>query len=327
MQVKRTSEEIIMLALCGLCMMGLALFGVIRYLRGDIPIAIIDAIGFIGTAMIFVHVYRTQSIQYAGPLLSFLALSGTLTIIYMGGPEERFILYPTAMIPFFLAAPIPALLLSGGAVIVASIIILPVMDIFEYGKFLLSCSGCILFAYIFARERNRQRDDLMRLSTRDPLTGAGNRRAFDERLDEIIRMQQREPTDMSMLLIDLDNFKQINDGEGHAVGDDVLIHIAEIISHRLRAGDSLYRYGGDEFVVLAAVSAQAASTLAENLRALVVEAKSPSRLAPTLSIGVGQHLLNETGMDWLRRTDSALFEAKRAGRNQVHMGKAVQLAR
>lgn len=316
-----------MLALCGLCMMGLSLFAVIRLMRGDVGIAAIDAIGFLCTLAIFWHVYHTQSVKYAGPLFSLLALIGALIVLYLGGHSERYLLYPTAMIPFFLASPVVALSLSGTAVIIASIIMLPTIDIFEYGKFLLSVTGCVLFAYIFARERNRQRDDLLRLSTRDPLTGAGNRRAFDERLNEIIRMQQRTPSDMAMLLIDLDNFKQINDGEGHAIGDDVLIKVAEIISGRLRAGDNLYRYGGDEFVVLAAVNIKAASTLAENLRNLVIDSEMPSRIAPTLSIGVTQHLMSESGMDWLRRTDNALFAAKRAGRNQVHLGRTVQLAR
>ena len=73
-------------------------------------------------------------------------------------------------------------------------------------------------------------------------------------------------------------FKQINDGEGHSIGDDVLINVADIISGRLRAGDNLYRYGGDEFVILAAVNIKAASTLAENLRNLVIDAESPSRI-------------------------------------------------
>ncbi len=323
--VKRSTEEIITLAVCTLCMMGLSLFAVVRLLRGDYLIAAIDLIGLAANIGIFIYVYRTQQIRYAGIFLAVVALSGAVGITFIGGPDERYLLYPTSIIAFFLARPSIALGLGAGAVAIATIKMLPAMPVFEYGKFLLSISGCILFAYIFARERNFQRDELLRLSTRDALTGAGNRRAFDERLDEIIRMQQRQQNDISMLLIDVDNFKEVNDTEGHAVGDDMLRKVADTIQGRLRAGDNLYRYGGDEFVVIAATDLRTAMPLAEGLRQLIEVAKQPGRTRVTFSIGVTQHLLNETGEEWIKRTDRALFEAKRAGRNQVNMGKIVQV--
>jgi diguanylate cyclase (GGDEF)-like protein len=255
-----------------------------------------------------------------------LALTGSIAILSIGGPDERYLLYPNVVIAFFLATPVIALTLCSLSLAAASYILLPALEIFEYSKFLLSISGCILFAYIFARERNIQRDNLLNLSTRDALTGAGNRRAFDDRLQETVRMQQRTPGDSSMMLIDLDNFKQINDTEGHAIGDEVLILVADIVHGRLRAGDSLYRYGGDEFVVLAATEVTSAMKLAEELRYLVEAAAPPGEIAPTLSIGVAQHLPDEPGSDWVKRADDALFEAKRAGRNRVEIGTSVRLA-
>ena len=325
--LKRTNEEIMTLSLCGLCMLGLLMFAVIHSVRGDFAIATVNGFGFLGAALIFWNIYSTNNIKGVGPLLSLVLLSGTIAIIYLGGTAERYILFPAAIIPFFLASPAIAFSLSGLAVIAASVIMLPTIDLFEYGKFLISVSGCIVFAYIFSKERNRQRDDLLKLSTKDPLTGIGNRRGFDERLEEIILMQQRTQSNASMMLIDLDNFKLINDSEGHLMGDEVMVMVADIIERRLRAGDNLYRFGGDEFVVLAAADIKTATTIAEGLRELVALAPSGSKNKPTLSIGVTQHLLNETSEQWFRRTDAALFEAKRAGRNQVHLGKTLQIAR
>ena len=315
-----------MLALCGLCMAGLSILALIRLLLDDFTIALIEASGFVLTGLIFLHVFRTNRIEGPGLLLSLAALSGTIAIIYLGGPDERSLLYPTTVVTFFLARPYSALAITSIATLLASGILFPVMEFFEFCKFLISITGCILFACIFARERNFQRDKLLRQSTHDPLTGVGNRRAFDKKLEEIIRIHKRTPSNVVMLMIDLDDFKTINDTEGHSVGDEALKMVANTIKARLRAGDTLYRYGGDEFVIIAAADIRTATGLAENLRSLMLNVNSPARRGITLSIGVTQHLMSEGEIDWLRRTDRALFEAKRAGKNQVHLGVSVTAA-
>ncbi len=316
-QAKRSTEEVITLAMCALCVAGLGLFSVLRYLKGDYAIAGVDLIGFVITFAIFVQVYTTHRYVLAGLFLAILGLGGTAAIIYLGGPAERYLLYPTTVAVFFLATHTRALGISLIGVLLSGFVLLPSLDLFEFGKFLLSISGCILFAYIFARERNLQRDKLLKLSTVDALTGAANRRAFDDHLAEVIRMQQRVPTPMSMILIDVDNFKAINDKEGHSIGDDVLQLIAATIMHRLRAGENLYRYGGDEFVITANASLTTALSLAEELRLLVENAPAVSSMTATLSIGVAEYSAAESAAHWLQRTDQALFEAKRAGRNRV----------
>lgn len=316
-QAPRSTEEIITLSLCALSMMGLALFAVVRFMKGDLIIALIDLVGLITTSIVFIWVYRERSISRAGPLLSILALTGTVAIIAAGGPDNRYLLYPTVIIAFFLATPGIALPLSCIAVLITGIVMLPELPVFQFGQFLLSISGCILFAYIFATERNSQRDTLLLLSTVDGLTGAGNRRAFDQKLEETVRVQLRSPAATTMMLIDLDNFKKVNDTEGHSRGDEVLKLVADTLGKRLRAGDNLFRYGGDEFVVLAEADINAARKLAEELRQLVETAQDEKSLHVTLSIGLAVHLSGESANNWLNRADNALFEAKDAGRNQV----------
>lgn len=136
--------------------------------------------------------------------------------------------------------------------------------------FFLSVLGCILFAYAFANQRNRQRDLLMQLSTEDPLTGAGNRRALHKKLGQLVASHRRTAEPMCAILLDLDNFEIINDKKGHATGDEVLRNVADTITARIRLTDGLYRSGGDEFVVLAtSATGVTAITLAEEIRELI----------------------------------------------------------
>lgn len=314
-KIKRSTDEIIVLALCVLCMLGLALFAVIRYQRGDMAIAVLDVTGFIATVVVFIFVYRTQSLRFAGPALGIVSLAGAVTLVALGGPDERFLLYPTTVVTFFLMRPKWALISTLASLVVASFFILPVVEIFVYGKFLLSVSGCFLFAYIFARERNIQRDELLSLSTLDALTGVGNRRAFDDQLQETLRIQERNPGAVSLLLLDLDNFKEVNDTLGHDAGDRVLKAVAEIITARMRAGDHSFRFGGDEFAILA--SGQGVTTLAEDLCTRVSEYANQEALPISISIGVAAFSKGEAEKDWLKRSDSALYKAKTSGRNQV----------
>jgi len=144
-----------------------------------------------------------------------------------------------------------ALRLTSAALLACSFALFPVLSLFDFAKFFLSVLGCILFAYAFAQQRNRQRDQLLQLSTEDPLTGAGNRRALNKKLDQLVATYRRTAMPMSAILLDLDNFKAINDAQGHATGDAVLRCVCDTIGARIRLTDSLLRFGGDEFVVLA----------------------------------------------------------------------------
>ena len=98
---------------------------------------------------------------------------------------------------------------------------------------------------------HEQSEQLSLLIRKDPLTGVGNRRALEEKLDEYTASQQRTKIVASLIMIDLDHFKNINDVYGHIVGDQVLIKLTEIINSRIRISDNLYRFGGEEFVIIA----------------------------------------------------------------------------
>ena len=106
------------------------------------------------------------------------------------------------------------------------------------------------FAFGFSLISNRQRKLLVRMATKDPLTGAGNRRHLDSKLKDVVNAHRRTGTTASIVILDLDHFKKVNDIHGHRVGDQILVRVTEIVNLRIRVTDGLYRIGGEEFVVV-----------------------------------------------------------------------------
>lgn len=160
----------------------------------------------------------------------------------------------------------------------------------------------------------------------DPLTGVFNRRYLERRLDDEIAMSRRYNLPLSVLMIDIDRFKSINDTYGHLEGDLVLHRLAKLAAHTVRETDIVARYGGEEILVIApSTMINTAETLAERLR---VEIQAASLLSPdvqtdpprkvTVSVGVACFNQNMRGSrDLINRADEALYRAKGGGRNRV----------
>ncbi|MFT6433144.1 MAG: diguanylate cyclase (GGDEF)-like protein [Candidatus Azotimanducaceae bacterium] len=314
----RTTEEIIVLSVSAICVIGLAPFVLIRLLSGDILIAIVDGIGFTFTIGIFVYVYRTHKLGYSGLFLTLLANGGMVVITLKHGPDNIYFFYPTLVAAFYLVEPRKALLICAVSISAISPVLFENRELVQLLQFLFSMLGCVLFAFVFSSQSKKQRDQLVQLSTIDALTGAGNRRALDDKLQSEIEIYKRTGNPMSVILLDFDNFKEVNDNRGHAAGDDLLIRISSVIKERIRTTDSLFRYGGDEFVVLAAnADLETSSQLAEDLRALVDADESVSGYRVSISLGVAEYQRDESMPGWLGRADAALFESKRSGRNRV----------
>lgn len=156
---------------------------------------------------------------------------------------------------------------------------------------------------------------------KDPLTGTGNRMSMQNTLERDIAIAHRHGHPLSVLMIDIDYFKRINDTYGHSTGDAVLIKVAHTIQKNLRNTDSLFRYGGEEFLVaLPNTGSEAAWLVAERLResleALLISHEE-STIAITASIGCATLNNDESLNSLLQRSDSALYAAKHNGRNQV----------
>ncbi|MBT2338374.1 MULTISPECIES: GGDEF domain-containing protein [Pseudomonas] len=158
---------------------------------------------------------------------------------------------------------------------------------------------------------------------RDPLTGTGNRIAMDQTLTREIDMARRHSQPLSLLMLDIDHFKRINDSYGHSVGDDVLKAVADSIKQQLRNVDMVFRFGGEEFLILLAnTNRDAAAMIGERLRyAAQVQDyfAEGARIELTVSLGCATLLPGESVESLLRRADSALYVAKREGRNRLAM--------
>lgn len=169
------------------------------------------------------------------------------------------------------------------------------------------------------RVRNQNRE-LRELNRIDALTGVGNRAAFEEMAGAELRRSRRSRRPASLLLLDIDDFKSVNDRHGHRHGDEVLRRVASVVRCALRDIDGAFRYGGDEFAVVLPESVEASALqAAERIRAAVavqLYAWAPE-LRCTVSIGVAEAMGEPGASEWIEQADRALYAAKAAGRNAV----------
>ncbi|MBK1691779.1 sensor domain-containing diguanylate cyclase [Ectothiorhodospira mobilis] len=170
----------------------------------------------------------------------------------------------------------------------------------------------------------RRGDQLERITLTDELTGLFNRRHLERRLPEMVAGARRRGDPLSVLLIDADDFKRINDTHGHPVGDQVLIRLGQALADSVRRGDTLCRYGGEEFVaLLPGADARTAGAVAR--RMLRAVSRTPTPLQPheppqTVSIGLATLEPDDTPNGLFLRADKALYEAKQSGKNRVRGG-------
>jgi diguanylate cyclase (GGDEF)-like protein len=155
----------------------------------------------------------------------------------------------------------------------------------------------------------------------DPLTRLLNRGSLNNTLQREMKMYERSQSPLSLIVMDIDDFKQINDQLGHLVGDDVLRAVADIISQTIRETDVAFRIGGEEFLVLMTnTDINGANTLAERLREQVESCHISHKgqtVNFTVSLGIAQYRENETQHELIARADQAMYQAKRTGKNKV----------
>jgi diguanylate cyclase (GGDEF)-like protein len=227
--------------------------------------------------------------------------------------------YPAAMAFYFvlswrMANICGAVLLFGGTAMVYRYVGAG-MAVRFFGSFALTVTVANCALHVM---RNLRRE-LLSQAIIDPLTGTFNRRHMENRLSEIANPGKPGAAIATILLIDIDHFKRINDQLGHACGDAVLRSVSSLIKENTRKTDQLFRMGGEEFLLLLPdTSAADSMTVAENIRKAIEKAVWPVDCPPvTISVGVSQHGISEKTDDWIKRADIALYRAKKNGRNNV----------
>ena len=155
------------------------------------------------------------------------------------------------------------------------------------------------------------------LATHDELTGLFNRQAFTPLYEQSVLEARRNGEPLSVVLFDIDHFKKINDSHGHLIGDRVIVSVAQAAREAVRSADSIYRWGGEEFLVLLRRCSMAdAADVGEKIRLRVAESQVGA-VQSTVSLGVATLKPEDTMEGLLSRADAAMYRAKNAGRNRL----------
>ena len=190
--------------------------------------------------------------------------------------------------------------------------------VLHLGSFALIVAGSFAFLLM---HKERADEETSRLATTDPLTGVFNRRTFIELAEQELARARRAGTPLSLMMLDLDHFKKVNDTYGHLTGDEVLVSFTRLVRDCVRRGDLVVRYGGEEFcVLLPGTTPSAATALAERIRAAAAATELTAKpFRTTVSIGLTAYTgdVDTSVGELLARADEALYRAKDEGRNRV----------
>lgn len=184
-------------------------------------------------------------------------------------------------------------------------------------RFAISLTLVIVMANIIVGAINDLHRRLLDQTIKDPLTGAYNRRHMKSYLTDAVSQWKRHKKPASILLMDIDYFKRINDELGHGMGDKVLVDVVSLVIQRIRHTDKLFRFGGEEFLVFLPETVEKdAATVAAHLCEMIGEANLLEDRKVTISIGVSQIEADDTLDDWIKYADEVLYQAKQNGRNR-----------
>ncbi len=244
-------------------------------------------------------------------------LSVVYSVIKIGMPA-LFWCYPVFFVVFFVTERSRARKFITVSFLVFLTVVLKQFEPVLALRFMFTLFILCYFSDLLVGTLIRLQEKMSELAIRDPLTNAYNRRFMNTCLDNIIEETRRDLGPASLILLDVDHFKQINDELGHVAGDQVVKNLVDLLNQRKRKIDYVFRVGGEEFVVLLKnADLQQAVMVAENLRQTVEESELFQGRKVTISLGVAQYQNDETDDQWLQRADEELYEAKRAGRNCV----------
>ena len=317
LEKKRGSAEIIILSISSIAALAL------------IPILLVSAnsqhwssialfVGAcVGAAGLLCYAYLSSKIQQLRWLLALGLSASLIAVLVVKGASFGVWLFPALLVVYILLPAKQALLLCLLTICLGSAALWSELNATTISQWLLASLSTALIAFACCENTQKQQQYLQNLSNKDPLTGAGNRRAMELKLLELLSRKRHNSSQIaSLILIDLDRFKQINDQYGHHVGDQILQSFCQLVSRHLRVQEELFRLGGEEFVItLNHKNLQQAANLAEDIREAVEQFLFIEQLHITISLGIAECNSEESSLEWLKRADHAMYKAKDAGRN------------
>lgn len=280
-------------------------------------------VGFILLGVVFANIWqlgRNREALFSPTVILAMTLTVILVSIYHGQTYNLYWVYPLlSLLPLILQFRSAMWLgvICGGLLLPALFLSFDSNTAIIIG--LSMALTWIISAWLIYAVTTQSRR-LRTMADTDPLTGAYNRRFFQIQTHMAFEQWQRNKRPASILLMDVDFFKRINDKRGHAVGDLALQGLVDVITQRVRKVDTVCRYGGEEFaVLLPETNAEGAVHVAEEVRAIVEAARLVEPDSITISIGVCD-VIDVQDMDhWINLADAALYLAKTKGRNRVEL--------
>lgn len=298
--------------------LGITPFAVLRFSQGNVLAGTVDVLILLGVSLPMTYAWLTGDIRRSGLVMAFISSFGAVAVGTLVGDPGLFWLYPCLVTGFFLVAPRIAMAINISAVLLMMMLgdaFRSQEQMWSFAATAVVVSAC---AYVFAYRNRSQRRRLEHLATIDPLTGVKNRRSMDQELAMAAAQSERTGFPLSLVLLDIDHFKKINDEYGHGVGDEVLVELVWAVDRHTRKYDQLFRYGGEEFVLLMpGLEGAGLEVVLSHLRQVLHRYVRHPGGSVTASFGVASLQHGESVETWLARADDALYRAKSSGRNRV----------
>ncbi|MCD9095394.1 GGDEF domain-containing protein [Luteimonas fraxinea] len=292
-------------------------FSVFRILQQNYVQAFIDASVTIMTLAIVRWAWAPGRAEVAGSLMCLVNTVFCCAVLYRVGLDSHGWIYLALMSSFYLAPVKVAVACSLVLIGFGALSLSGDSSVYLYTTLTTWCL-IFLFSLFFSVQIRDHSGFLHSLASLDPLTQLPNRRAMET---DLVQAVSRKSSAIGMLILDLDRFKSVNDTHGHAAGDVVLKQVAHVLQNQLRERDQVYRFGGEEFVMVLPIgSIDALESAAERMRRVVAEQSSSPSGPMTVSVGAALFDGEKDWQDWFAKADAALYEAKKQGGNRIRLG-------
>lgn len=311
-------RERIMQAMGGVTVVLLTPFTINNFLQGRVLVALILVLIQVVTFVNVYAVWRGRRAPVPSALLLLPFIAGITAAVVVQGVPGVLWSYPVIVYSYFVLARRMAIACSLALLAYLTWLTLHFIDSALALRLFATLLLTIIMINIVLNVIANLHQTLAKQALTDPLTGCFNRRCMEQNLEVLVASAERRALSATALMIDVDHFKPINDELGHDRGDLVLQQIVQVIGARMRRGERLFRWGGEEFLLLLEQTEVAgALVVAEDIRRRIEAAGILPDRKVTVSVGVAPYQTGQSVEAWTRAADVALYQAKAGGRNCV----------
>jgi diguanylate cyclase len=249
--IKNRSPQSKMLLILALgTAIGISPFAIFRALQSEWYVAILDLLVVIGMSTIFIYVYKTDKIKNASLVLILVALIANVVSFYLKGISQIYWIYPAMLSAYYIMSPNRGMIVNFVMLSLYLPKLFQMLEVVNIATIIITILITNMIAYVFASGLKKQEVTLKKLASEDYLTSTGNRRSLNVELSILHKSLQNHDRTAAIVLLDLDHFKKVNDTHGHLKGDEVLVRLSELLKCYYKTNESVFRYGGEEFLVI-----------------------------------------------------------------------------